>query len=59
MANKTTQAMIRAVAKYNKDNIIQISVKLNRSTDKDIIDHLDQVESKQGYIKDLIRKDIR
>lgn len=59
MANKTTQAMIRAVAKYNKDNIIQISVKLNRSTDKDIIDHLDQVDSKQGYIKDLIRKDIR
>ena len=59
MANKTTQAMIRAVAKYNKDNIIQISVKLNRSTDKDIIDHLDHVESKQGYIKDLIRKDIR
>ena len=59
MANKTTQAMIRAVAKYNKDNIIQISVKLNKSTDKDIIDHLDQVESKQGYIKDLIRKDIR
>lgn len=59
MANKTTQAMIRAVAKYNKDNIIQISVKLNRSTDKDIIDHLDQVDSKQGYIKELIRKDIR
>lgn len=28
-------------------------------TDKDIIEALDQVDNKQGYIKDLIRKDIK
>jgi hypothetical protein len=32
---------------------------LNRNTDSDIIDFLDQCENKQGYIKRLIRKDMK
>ena len=31
---------------------------LNRKTDADILQKLSEVESKQGYIKELIRKDI-
>jgi hypothetical protein len=31
---------------------------LNHNTDADVLDRLSQVESKQGYIKDLIRRDI-
>ena len=31
---------------------------LNRKTDADILQKLSEVENKQGYIKDLIRKDI-
>ena len=58
MANKSTESQIRASIKYNKENTVQISLKLNRSTDADLIDSLNRVTNKQGYIKELIRKDI-
>lgn len=32
---------------------------LNHNTDKDVLEKLSQVPSKQGYIKDLIRADLR
>ena len=44
--------------KYNKENTTQLLIRLNNNTDADIIDALSKVESKQGYIKDLIRLDI-
>ena len=43
--------------KYNKENTKQILIRLNKNTDADIISRLDSVDSKQGYIKDLIRND--
>ena len=58
MANKSTESQIRASVKYNKENTVQISLKLNRSTDADLIDSLNRIANKQGYIKELIRKDI-
>lgn len=58
MANKSTESQIRASVKYNKENTVQISLKLNRSTDADLIDSLNRVTNKQGYIKELIRRDI-
>ena len=58
MANKSTDSQIRASIKYNIENTVQISLKLNRSTDADLIDSLNRVKNKQGYIKDLIRRDI-
>lgn len=58
MANKSTESQIRASIRYNKENTVQISLKLNRSTDADLIDSLNRVNNKQGYIKELIRKDI-
>ena len=58
MANKSTESQVRASIKYNKENTVQISLKLNRSTDADLIDSLNRVANKQGYIKELIRKDI-
>lgn len=45
-------------AKYQAKQMTQISVKLNRVTDADIIERLDAQESKLGYIKRLIREDI-
>lgn len=36
----------------------RIVMNLNRNTDADILQKLAQVDSKQGYIKQLIRKDI-
>lgn len=44
--------------KYDRNNTQRISLKLNLKTDADILEKLDSVENKQGYIKDLIRKDI-
>lgn len=53
-----TEAQIKAQAKYDKENTRQIHLKLNRRTDADVIQALDDAESKQGYIKRLIRADI-
>ncbi len=54
----TSDAQKAATAKYDKDNTVRVSLKLNRNTDSDVLGKLSEVESKQGYIKDLIRKDM-
>lgn len=54
----TSKAQLRAQAKYDKDNTIQIKLKLNKKTDRDIIDRLSAADNIQGYIKELIRLDI-
>lgn len=45
-------------AKWDAENTKQIKLKLNIRTDADILEHLDKQESRQGYIKALIRADI-
>lgn len=45
--------------KYNRSHTVQIPIRLNLKTDADIIAHLQGIENKQGYIKDLIRKDMK
>ena len=55
----TSKAQLRAQAKYDKDNTLQFKLKLNKKTDKDIITRLSAADNIQGYIKDLIRADIR
>lgn len=52
MAKKFNQA------EYDKTHTTRYQLKLNNITDKDIIDKLSQVKSKQGYIKECIRKDL-
>ena len=54
----TSKAQLRAQAKYDKDNTVQVKLKLNKKTDADIIKRLSETDSKQGYIKELIRLDI-
>lgn len=44
--------------RYDKENTVQFRLKLNRKTDADIIEQLNDVPNKQGYIKALIRADI-
>ena len=57
-----SRAQIKAAVKYNKEKTILVSIRLNKETDKDIIEYLDRLhyggETKQGKIKELIRKDI-
>lgn len=55
----TSKAQIRASAKYDKEHTTGLYLKLNKETDSDIIEKLQAVDNKQGYIKDLIRKDLK
>lgn len=48
-----------AKKKWVREHTTVYRMKLNHNTDADIIEKLESVESKQGYIKELIRKDIR
>ena len=56
---KTTKAQKDAVRRYDATHTKQIMLKLNLETDADILKRLEEVENKQGYIKDLTRADIR
>lgn len=46
------------IDQWQKEHIKRVVVKLNKESDKDILDHLDSLPNVQGYIKSLIRKDI-
>ncbi len=54
-----SEAKLKANEKYLKANTKIVSLRLNYNTDKDIIKKLDEVDSKMGYIKELIRKDLQ
>lgn len=47
-----------AQARYDAKTARRVCLKLNKKTDADVLQRLDEVESKQGYIKRLIREDI-
>ena len=55
----TSEAQKRASAKYDKTNTVQVILKLNKNTDGDILDKLRAVPNRQGYIKSLIREDLK
>ncbi len=56
---KTSAANLRAINKFNREKTTVITVRLNNKTDADILEQLDTIsESKQGYIKRLIRADM-
>lgn len=54
-----SKAQAQASAKYDKVNTKGIYLKLNKTTDADIIKHLEEVENVQGYIKSLIRSNMK
>lgn len=53
-----SKAKTMASAKYDANNTKRISLKFNLKTDADILKKLQDVPNTQGYIKDLIRKDL-
>lgn len=55
MGSKQTERQLR----YDKEHTIQVKLKLHNVNDADIIDKLNSEPNKQGYIKALIRADIR
>lgn len=45
--------------RYDKKNTTGVFLKLNKSTDADILAKLAEVDNRQGYIKALIRADLK
>lgn len=54
----TSKAQAEAVKRYQDKSTRLMSIRLNLNTDADIIRRLEEVDSKQGYIKELIRRDM-
>lgn len=52
---KSTDAQIRASMKWAAANVKQIKFNLNLESDADIIEKLDSLDNKQGYIKAALR----
>lgn len=48
-----------AQARYQEKTRKRLPINLNTNTDKDIIAHLEKVDNLNGYVKALIRADIK
>lgn len=55
----TREARRRAEKKYQAANTKFLQIRLNFRTDQDILEKLSEEESMSGYVKRLIREDIR
>ncbi len=44
--------------RYHKAHTVSLTIRLMKNTEQDILDKLDSVPNKAGYIKALIRADI-
>ena len=54
---KEVSPKVKASMKYDKANVKQVKLSLNKKTDADILRILESKENVQGYIKELIRRD--
>ena len=59
MAKYYSDSVKKATIKYEKNNIKRVVLKLNKKTDADIIDYLDQQKNVNGKLKDIIREKIK
>ena len=55
----TTESAKAAKARYDSKTAKYYSLKLNQNTDRDLIEHLAKQENTQGYLKQLIREDMK
>jgi hypothetical protein len=53
-----SNAQRRASAKYDKENAVVLTVKLNKKTDSDILAALESVNNRNAFIKKIIREKI-
>ena len=54
-----SEAKKAAKARYDARTAFKVSLKLNMNPDGDLIDLLKQQPNIQGYLKELIRQDMR
>ena len=59
---KATQEQIAKITEWQKENVKQFTIRFNKKTDADILEHLQRINDAkiktQTYIKALIRKDM-
>lgn len=55
----TYPSKIKYNQKYVRERCKQVTLMLNKSTDADIIAYLDTKDNKNGYLKDLIRTEMK
>ena len=58
-AMKISEAQYKSSQKYQMTKCRNITMQLNREYDEDILTWLDSQENKQGYLKALIREDMK
>ena len=56
---KSSASQVAASIRYNAKNTTRVAIALNNNTDHDIIEHLETQPNKHGYIKSLIKKDMK
>lgn len=54
-----SEAQKKADTKYKATKTTKLNIELNKTTDADIINKLEKVPNKTGYIKALIRNNIK
>lgn len=54
-----TEAQKRAQKKYRANTVKTLTLEFYPAKDQELLDKLNEVDSKQGYIKNLIREDIK
>ena len=55
----TKEEQRRYTEEWQKKNLKRFVIKLNKTKDADILEHLDQCGNVQGYVKRLIREDLQ
>ena len=59
LPESTKEAHRKASMRYNAKMVKQVKINLNKETDADIIAHLERCGNIQGYLKELIRRDMK
>lgn len=59
MKSRYTPSQAQAQAKWDKTNIRRVVLKLVRTTDADILEWMESKDNMQGYLKNLIREDMK
>lgn len=45
--------------RYDKKNVVRVSVAFNRSTEPELVDYIGSIGNKSGHIKDLLNAEMK
>lgn len=56
---ETSKNQLNYIKEYNKNNYVVVRVQVNKKTEPEMLEHLEKVGNKTGYIKGLILEDMK